>query len=483
MAQVANGTQQENLTYDPLGNRISRTVNGSTDFSVYDAANQLLEVRANSATGPLLRAFVYDANGNLTKKAEGGTVTRSATDCTGDSFAVLSYDALNQLIQVTGNDVPLEQYAYDHRGRRIRKVVDTAATDYFYQGQNIYAEYNSGFQAPSALYTHGPGSDSPILRQTGMGPASTVQYYHQDGLGSVVALSNKAGTTQATQRFDAWGNRTTGVGTIPQYGYTGREPDATGLIYYRARYYDPSIGRFTSPDPIGLSGGINLYAYVLNNPVNFNDPSGLIYNAAATTVASYYQDFATGYNESGQYRSVMEPPPSAMEIAGNLAGNFVIGLNNLIPGGQASNIAFANLQEGNYGTAAIAFGAGILDAGLAVATGGESTLATESAVNASRLSTQLAFEEAGILTRGGAGLTDEAIAASSEIKIAGGNLTNPAVVQELTANGSLIEDWGKFRTQSIQLPNGQSSQIHFYQNKVTGEVNLNIDFKVKGIVQ
>ncbi len=101
-------------------------------------------------------------------------------------------------------------------------------------------------------------------------------YYHQDGLGGVVGLSNNQNTTTQTQRFDAWGNKLTG--TVPQtaqYGYAGREPDETGLIYYRARYYDPAIGRFTQRDPIGLNGGINLYAYVGNNPVNYTDPLGL----------------------------------------------------------------------------------------------------------------------------------------------------------------------------------------------------------------
>jgi RHS repeat-associated protein len=58
------------------------------------------------------------------------------------------------------------------------------------------------------------------------------------------------------------------------YGYTGREPDETGLVYYRARYYDPTLGRFTQRDPVGLQGGINLYAYVGGNPVNFKDPRG-----------------------------------------------------------------------------------------------------------------------------------------------------------------------------------------------------------------
>ncbi len=110
-----------------------------------------------------------------------------------------------------------------------------------------------------------------------MGPNATVQYYHQDGLGSVVAVSNATGATDATNRYDAWGNKSASTGTTPQYGYTGREPDATtGLVYYRGRYYDPSQRRFTQRDPIGLGGGLNRYAYVQNNPINFNDPNGLL---------------------------------------------------------------------------------------------------------------------------------------------------------------------------------------------------------------
>ena len=58
--------------------------------------------------------------------------------------------------------------------------------------------------------------------------------------------------------------------------FTGRELDrSTGLYYYRARYYDPEIGRFLSEDPLGFEAGVNFYAYVGNNPVNANDPSGL----------------------------------------------------------------------------------------------------------------------------------------------------------------------------------------------------------------
>ncbi len=91
----------------------------------------------------------------------------------------------------------------------------------------------------------------------------------------------------ATQRFDAWGNVIQAAGSIPTYGYTGREPDASGLIFYRARYYHPGLGRFVSRDPIGMQGGINPYAYAGGNPVLFNDPSGLLVSNGANSFVDY----------------------------------------------------------------------------------------------------------------------------------------------------------------------------------------------------
>jgi RHS repeat-associated protein len=106
----------------------------------------------------------------------------------------------------------------------------------------------------------------------------TVAAFHSDALGSILAVSDIDTPTGdlATYHYDPFGDDgpTTGGFEHP-YGFTGRERDASGLYYYRARYYLPSIGRFLTPDPIGLGGGVNPYSYVNSNPVNFRDPFGL----------------------------------------------------------------------------------------------------------------------------------------------------------------------------------------------------------------
>lgn len=257
--------------YDALGNRTSKTDTGGRLYYVYDDANQLTAIRQNDASGTLLSAMVYDDNGNLTQKCVGGTITASATSCTGEKVTTLSYNALDQLAQVN-KDGQVSQYGYDDAGRRIRKTVDGSTVNYLYNGPDIQAEYQSWSKA-SATYTHGPNTDDPIMRVTA---ANDVSYIHQDGLGSVVATTDVSGNLKAAQLYDAWGKPTAGAGTLGQYGYTGREPDETGMMYYRARYYDPAVGRFTQRDPIGLNGGINQYIYVSNNPINFTDPSGLL---------------------------------------------------------------------------------------------------------------------------------------------------------------------------------------------------------------
>jgi RHS repeat-associated protein len=139
-----------------------------------------------------------------------------------------------------------------------------------YDGQDIIREIRSGVAAYT--YIHGPGIDEPLARLDGSGAA----YYHADGLGSIVAMTDDTGAVVSTRRYDAWGNLELGA-SEPGYAFTAREWDPeTGLYYYRARYYDPKVGRFISEDPIGTAGGPNMYVYVGDRPANGWDPLGLV---------------------------------------------------------------------------------------------------------------------------------------------------------------------------------------------------------------
>jgi RHS repeat-associated protein len=163
-------------------------------------------------------------------------------------------------------------FTYDPFGRRIQKTSPSGATIYLYDGANIVAEVGAS-GAVTASYTQGAGVDEPLAMQRG----GNVYYYNADGLGSVTSLTNNVGQTISTYLYHAFGSTTATEGIFNPYRYTAREQDIeTGLYYYRARYYDPTIGRFISQDPIGFLGsGTNFYAYVRSDPINLTDPLGL----------------------------------------------------------------------------------------------------------------------------------------------------------------------------------------------------------------
>lgn len=265
---TTNNVDLDSISYDPYGNRRQRTQGGVTHHYTHNNLLQISEIRSGSATGPLVANFGYDANGNMTLKTFAGTTTD------------ITYDAFDRAVTVTKGGVATEQYGYDQGSRRISKTVGSATTNYLYSGPDILAEYNSSWSAPQAIYAHGAAMDDPLVRIAANSPS----YYHGDALGSVVATSNNVATITASNRYDAWGNVTASSGTTAQYGYTGREPNANGLIYSRARFYDPQIGRFTQQDPKGFIDGINQYAYVMNSPVNYVDPWGTF--AVGPSVAS-----------------------------------------------------------------------------------------------------------------------------------------------------------------------------------------------------
>jgi len=164
-------------------------------------------------------------------------------------------------------------YVYDPSGRRIEKAYDgQAVMKYLYDGDEIIAEYD----ATGALvhkYIYGPGVDQPIC-MIDVADANATYYYHFDGLGSVIALTDSAGAVVNLYEYSIFGEVSASDPNHPnRFLFTGREFDSeTGLYYYRARYYNPYIGRFLQTDPAGQ--GTNPYAYCGNGPASSVDPSG-----------------------------------------------------------------------------------------------------------------------------------------------------------------------------------------------------------------
>ncbi|MDI6451757.1 RHS repeat-associated core domain-containing protein [Anaerobaca lacustris] len=166
-------------------------------------------------------------------------------------------------------------YTYDPLGRRIRKDVDGVVTKYLYDGDHCIAEYD-GDDTLLRKFVHGPSIDEPICMIEAAGSYAGTYYYHYDTLGSVVALSDADGETVQVYEYDVYGQPGAADPGHPNpFAFTGRRFDPeTGLYYYRARYYNPTIGRFLQTDPIGYADGMNWYAYCHNNSVNHTDPYG-----------------------------------------------------------------------------------------------------------------------------------------------------------------------------------------------------------------
>jgi RHS repeat-associated protein len=166
----------------------------------------------------------------------------------------------------------LVTFKYDPFGRRIYKSSSSGTSVYAYDGKNLVEETNSTGTVV-ARYAQTEETDEALA----MLRSGTTSYYEQDGIDSVTSLSNAGGAVAQTYTFDSLGNQTASSGSVTNsFRYTGREFDPeTNLYFYRARYYDPSVGPFLSEDPLGFDDGTNFYPYVGNSSTNFNDPFGL----------------------------------------------------------------------------------------------------------------------------------------------------------------------------------------------------------------
>jgi RHS repeat-associated protein len=297
LTSVTQGASIVLLTHDDADRRSTLTLpNGIVTTYSYDEADQLTGLTytiGQSSLGSL--TYMYDLSG---RRAEvGGTLARTNLP---QGVAVTSYDAVNrpmewgnllvssdangslasdgvmsftfdtreQLATVTGSAAAA--FAYDGLGRRVGVTVSGSSSTVLHDGVNPIT-----WQTGPTVATRLTGLE--VDEWFAWSDSTGTVYPLRDGLGSTVALVGEDGSIQRTFSYEPYGKSVvTGLATTssPQR-FTGREDDGFGPLYYRARYYDPALGRFISEDPAEFDADLNLFAYVGNGPTNNTDPFGL----------------------------------------------------------------------------------------------------------------------------------------------------------------------------------------------------------------
>jgi RHS repeat-associated protein len=339
LARAGTNALNEAYAYDEAGRRIKKTSAGTTSHYLYDSQDIVAEWTGASLSGTPAAAYVHGGGtDDPVLRLTGASGTPDATsnayaqDGIGNATALLEMSSTpaNQM-QVAGNTLATtgDADAAGHPGSQLKdgvtaisqttgwvgytangaaatltlgsaKTLERVEIDAVrnYLPSTYVVEALSGStwvqvaSGTNADFTEFDGSSVRAIKSFAAVSTTALRVRFTGAVNSGVVwlteLEVWSTNGSSTQRFDAWGNPAGSTGSsIPTYGFTGREPDASGLVAMRARYYSPQFGRFISRDPIGLASGISPYQYADGNPISNNDPSGLIANSVSNTVTNY----------------------------------------------------------------------------------------------------------------------------------------------------------------------------------------------------
>ncbi|MCP3773346.1 hypothetical protein NLX71_08455 [Paenibacillus sp. MZ04-78.2] len=285
--------------YDNNRNQTSKTENGTRHEFSYDPLNR---IGTSSQFG---EQYTYDSRGNRQ--------TMQSSNSPNLSGASYRYDERNRLVHVTTDDGKNVSYRYNGDGLLYERTENGQTVRYYYDGANVIAEgtVTNGSAALKARYIRGNG----LAARADADAGGNKTYYLQNGHGDVVGLTDGSGNILNQYTYDIWGNPLTAKEQVPQpFRYSGEFWDnSTHLQYLRARWYDPSAGRFMNQDTyegdISNPLSLNLYTYVANNPLKHVDPSGhkwisynqatYLANTAAISEGNY--DWALGYIKDNSF--------------------------------------------------------------------------------------------------------------------------------------------------------------------------------------
>ncbi|MFQ8688152.1 MAG: RHS repeat domain-containing protein [Lachnospirales bacterium] len=283
--KITNGSAVTNMTYgyDNAGNRSSLTVTGTENYVTtysYDKNNRLLKdsKKNNGASYADVTLYSYDNNGNQLRKDQSRDDLTSkpkmglslATFNSGYGYEKFTYNGFNQLTAFEDEAGNKATYEYYSDGLRLSKTVNGAKSSYIWTDNNLSMEIKSD---EVISYAKAPG-----YMRTGSSKDSLYRndkLYLFNGHGDVTSMVDKSGKVTKTYSYDAFGNEINrDKNDTNPFRYCGEYWDnETESIYLRARYYNPSIGRFTTEDPIKDES--NWYAYCEGNPIAFVDFLGM----------------------------------------------------------------------------------------------------------------------------------------------------------------------------------------------------------------